>query len=142
MHPMGVYGTIKRSETAAPSEKLSPLATALLYVTLLLICALAFSIRLVSVVRYESIIHEFDPYFNFRATKYLAHEGFLEFLNWVDDRSWCANDLIAFSDIVNIVYTCTRQVSAGACRGWDGLPRPHGNRGDVLLGGHGSGNPD
>ena len=83
---MGVYGTIKK--TSARSEELSPLATALMYITLLLICILAFSIRLVSVVKYESIIHEFDPYFNFRATKYLAHEGFLEFLNWVDDRSW------------------------------------------------------
>ncbi len=34
------------------------------------------------------MIHEFDPYFNFRTTKYLAHEGFLEFLNWFDDRGW------------------------------------------------------
>lgn len=49
---------------------------------------LAFSIRLFAVVRYESVIHEFDPYFNFRTTKYLAHEGFLEFLNWFDDRGW------------------------------------------------------
>ena len=48
----------------------------------------AFSIRLFAVVRYESVIHEFDPYFNFRTTKYLAHEGFLEFLNWFDDRGW------------------------------------------------------
>ena len=53
-----------------------------------LICLLAFSIRLFAVVRYESVIHEFDPYFNFRTTKYLAHEGFLEFLNWFDDRGW------------------------------------------------------
>lgn len=27
---------------------------------------LAFSLRLFSVLRYESVIHEFDPYFNFR----------------------------------------------------------------------------
>jgi dolichyl-diphosphooligosaccharide--protein glycosyltransferase len=53
-----------------------------------LICLLALSIRLFAVVRYESVIHEFDPYFNFRTTKYLAHEGFLEFLNWFDDRGW------------------------------------------------------
>ena len=53
-----------------------------------MICLLAFSIRLFAVVRYESVIHEFDPYFNFRTTKYLAHEGFLEFLNWFDDRGW------------------------------------------------------
>jgi hypothetical protein len=70
------------------TEKLSGLTTLFMYFILLLICILAFSIRLISVVRYESIIHEFDPYFNFRATKFLAHEGFLEFINWVDDRSW------------------------------------------------------
>lgn len=58
------------------------------YFILGMICLLAFSIRLFAVVRYESVIHEFDPYFNFRTTKYLAHEGFLEFLNWFDDRGW------------------------------------------------------
>ena len=30
---------------------------------------LAFSIRLFSVLRYESMIHEFDPYFNYRTTR-------------------------------------------------------------------------
>lgn len=69
-------------------EDLSWFTSLLKYVILLLICLLAFSIRLVSVVRYESVIHEFDPYFNFRATKFLANEGFLEFLNWFDDRAW------------------------------------------------------
>lgn len=58
------------------------------YGILAMICILAFSIRLFAVLRYESVIHEFDPYFNFRATKFLAHEGFLEFLNWFDDRGW------------------------------------------------------
>jgi Oligosaccharyl transferase STT3 subunit len=33
---------------------------------------MAFFIRLFAVVRYESVIHEFDPYFNFRTTKYLV----------------------------------------------------------------------
>ena len=49
---------------------------------------LAFSIRLFSVLRYESMIHEFDPYFNYRTTKYLADEGFYDFHNWFDDRAW------------------------------------------------------
>jgi len=70
------------------SEDLSGIPTVLKYTILGLICLLAFSIRLFAVVRYESVIHEFDPYFNFRTTKYLAHEGFLEFLNWFDDRGW------------------------------------------------------
>ena len=29
-------------------------------------CVLAVSARLFSVVKYESVIHEFDPYFNYR----------------------------------------------------------------------------
>lgn len=44
--------------------------------------------RLFSVVRFELIIHEFDPWFNFRATKYLVTHSFYEFLNWFDDRTW------------------------------------------------------
>ena len=36
---------------------------------LLLICVVSFCIRLFSVLRYESIIHEFDPWFNFRSTR-------------------------------------------------------------------------
>ena len=39
-------------------------------------------------LRFESVIHEFDPYFNFRTTKYLAQEGFYRFHNWFDDRAW------------------------------------------------------
>jgi len=48
----------------------------------------AFSTRLFSVLRYESVIHEFDPYFNYRTTKYLVEEGFYNFHNWFDDRAW------------------------------------------------------
>lgn len=39
-------------------------------------------------MRYESVIHEFDPYFNYRTTKFLADEGFYSFHNWFDDRAW------------------------------------------------------
>jgi len=55
---------------------------------LIMICILAFSTRLFSVLRYESVIHEFDPYFNFRTTQHLVKEGFYNFLNWFDNRSW------------------------------------------------------
>lgn len=44
--------------------------------------------RLFSVLRYEVMIHEFDPYFNYRTTKFLADEGFYQFHNWFDDRAW------------------------------------------------------
>ncbi|KAK5084309.1 oligosaccharyl transferase stt3 subunit [Lithohypha guttulata] len=52
------------------------------------IAAAAVSARLFSVIRFESIIHEFDPWFNFRATKYLVKHGFYSFWDWFDDRTW------------------------------------------------------
>ncbi|RXM92452.1 Acetolactate synthase-like protein [Acipenser ruthenus] len=48
----------------------------------------AFSTRLFSVLRFESVIHEFDPYFNYRTTRFLTEEGFYKFHNWFDDRAW------------------------------------------------------
>lgn len=56
--------------------------------TLLLICILAFAIRLFSVFKYESVIHEFDPYFNYRVTQFLTKEGFYNLWNWFDERTW------------------------------------------------------
>ncbi|CAO3622297.1 unnamed protein product [Cunninghamella echinulata] len=53
-----------------------------------LIAAAAFSSRLFSIVRYELVIHEFDPWFNYRATKMLVKDGIYEFWNWFDNRSW------------------------------------------------------
>ncbi|KAM0705860.1 hypothetical protein Q7P35_007220 [Cladosporium inversicolor] len=52
------------------------------------IAAAAVASRLFSVIRFESIIHEFDPWFNFRATKYLVQHGFANFWDWFDDRTW------------------------------------------------------
>lgn len=56
----------------------------------ILSCAmiLAFSTRLFSVIRFESVIHEFDPYFNYRTTIYLVKNGFYDFHNWFDDKAW------------------------------------------------------
>ncbi|GBF90577.1 hypothetical protein Rsub_03149 [Raphidocelis subcapitata] len=55
---------------------------------LLFISIMAFSIRLFSVVKYESVIHEFDPYFNYRVTQFLTKEGFYSMWDWFDDRTW------------------------------------------------------
>lgn len=57
-------------------------------VILISIAGAAISSRLFSVIRFESIIHEFDPWFNYRASKYLVTNGFYKFLNWFDDRTW------------------------------------------------------
>ncbi|XP_030472347.2 dolichyl-diphosphooligosaccharide--protein glycosyltransferase subunit STT3B isoform X2 [Syzygium oleosum] len=55
---------------------------------LCLVYVLAFATRLFSVLRYESMIHEFDPYFNYRTTLFLTEKGFYEFWNWFDSESW------------------------------------------------------
>ncbi len=34
------------------------------------------------------IIHEFDPYFNYRATEYLYHNGWSRFVTWFDYKVW------------------------------------------------------
>lgn len=62
--------------------------TLLKMAVLTLAALLSFSCRLFSVLRFESVIHEFDPYFNYRTTKFLAEEGFYSFHNWFDDRAW------------------------------------------------------
>ncbi|KAF3840316.1 hypothetical protein F7725_019033 [Dissostichus mawsoni] len=61
----------------------------LLSFTILFLAGVAgFSARLFAVIRFESIIHEFDPWFNYRATHHLTTNGFYEFLNWFDERAW------------------------------------------------------
>lgn len=57
-------------------------------VIMFFICLLAFIVRVFSVIRYESVIHEFDPWFNFRTTRFLTEKGLYEFWNWYDSESW------------------------------------------------------
>jgi len=33
-------------------------------------------------------LNEFDPFFNFRATKFIVDNGYFEYFNWHDDKSW------------------------------------------------------
>ncbi|KAJ2288012.1 oligosaccharyl transferase stt3 subunit, partial [Coemansia sp. RSA 2706] len=53
-----------------------------------LISIVAIGSRLYSVIRFESIIHEFDPWFNYRTTKFLVNHGFDRFWNWFDTAAW------------------------------------------------------
>jgi len=48
----------------------------------------AYSIRLHAVNVYGRVIHEFDPWFNFRATDYLVNNGAKAFWAWYDMESW------------------------------------------------------
>ena len=63
-------------------------APSLTLVLLVMICLLAFIIRIFSVIRFEVVIHEFDPWFNYRVTQYLSSEGAYAFWNWYDPESW------------------------------------------------------
>ncbi|KAH8810347.1 oligosaccharyl transferase STT3 subunit [Flagelloscypha sp. PMI_526] len=63
-------------------------ASLLRIIALALISGAAIASRLFAVINFESIIHEFDPWFNYRATKVLASKGFYEFWNWFDPTAW------------------------------------------------------
>jgi dolichyl-diphosphooligosaccharide--protein glycosyltransferase len=45
-------------------------------------CYAAYNIRLHAVNTFGRVIHEFDPYFNLRATEYLVDNGWTKFINW------------------------------------------------------------
>jgi dolichyl-diphosphooligosaccharide---protein glycosyltransferase len=47
----------------------------------------AYEIRLHSITEYGRVIHEFDPYFNYRVTEYLWQHGWKAFRTWFDYRS-------------------------------------------------------
>ncbi|GJQ66306.1 hypothetical protein Trydic_g4351 [Trypoxylus dichotomus] len=64
------------------------ISSLIIFVVLLLAWIAGFSSRLFAVIRFESIIHEFDPWFNYRATAYMVKHGFYNFLNWFDERAW------------------------------------------------------
>lgn len=53
-------------------QNVNRLLQGLAAVILLAVCVLSASVRLFSVIKYESVIHEFDPYFNYRVTQFLT----------------------------------------------------------------------
>lgn len=55
---------------------------------MIFIGALAFFCRLMSVIRYETVIHEFDPYFQYKSTLYLNEKGNTAFQGWLDTDTW------------------------------------------------------
>lgn len=74
-----------KTSTITSAAGLSPLIA---FTVLLLAWIAGFASRLFAVIRFESIIHEFDPWFNYRATAYMVQHGFYNFLNWFDERAW------------------------------------------------------
>lgn len=51
-------------------------------------CVEAYNIRLYAINEYGRVIHEFDPYFNYRAAEYLWANGSAKFFTWFDYMSW------------------------------------------------------
>lgn len=70
------------------SRKTAGYSSLITFAILLIAWLAGFSSRLFAVIRFESIIHEFDPWFNYRATAHMVEHGFYEFLNWFDERAW------------------------------------------------------
>jgi dolichyl-diphosphooligosaccharide--protein glycosyltransferase len=66
-------------------------AQAMRVVLLALVCYAAWDIRCNAVRIYGRVIHEFDPWFNFRATEYLWDHGWSKFSTWFDDMVWCVS---------------------------------------------------
>ena len=52
------------------------------------ICQEAYAIRLYAINEFGRVIHEFDPYFNYRATVYLYEHGWHAFSHWFDYMVW------------------------------------------------------
>eukprot|EP00571_Detonula_confervacea_P013550 CAMPEP_0172310290 /NCGR_PEP_ID=MMETSP1058-20130122/11401_1 /TAXON_ID=83371 /ORGANISM="Detonula confervacea, Strain CCMP 353" /LENGTH=957 /DNA_ID=CAMNT_0013023083 /DNA_START=116 /DNA_END=2989 /DNA_ORIENTATION=+ len=48
----------------------------------------AYAIRLQAIQEFGPVIHEFDPYFNWRATQYLYDNGAKKFFSWFDHMVW------------------------------------------------------
>ena len=58
------------------------------YAILIGVCIAAVMVRLHAVNIYGRVIHEFDPWFNFRATQYLVDHGHDAFQGWFDTQVW------------------------------------------------------
>lgn len=68
---------------------LSQAALAVMRINLLVVSlASAYNIRLYAVQNYGRVIHEFDPWFNYRAAEYLAEHGTERFFKWFDHTVW------------------------------------------------------
>ncbi|GFP92069.1 dolichyl-diphosphooligosaccharide--protein glycosyltransferase subunit stt3a [Phtheirospermum japonicum] len=82
-------------ETSNPTTLRHAFGNVISFFVLLLIGALAFSIRLFSVIKYESVIHEFDPYFNYRVTQVSSRTG-----DWGNSLPWTYVDCRHFVEEV------------------------------------------
>jgi dolichyl-diphosphooligosaccharide---protein glycosyltransferase len=67
-------------------------------------------------------LNEFDPFFNFRATEYIVENGFSEYFEWNDDKSWYpyGRDVSATSQVMlHSTAAITYQIFGGTSSLYD-----------------------
>ena len=81
---------------------------------LLIIGVLAMAVSTSALLRaqpaeYGFALHEFDPYFNYRATEFIVDNGYSAYLEWHDDKSWhpIGRDVSATSQVMLHLSTAT-----------------------------------
>ena len=81
---------------------------------LLIIGILAIAVSTSALLRaqpaeYGFALHEFDPYFNYRATEFIVDNGYSAYLEWNDDKSWhpIGRDVSATSQVMLHLSTAT-----------------------------------
>jgi dolichyl-diphosphooligosaccharide--protein glycosyltransferase len=83
-----MYGERVRARVERAMRPVSSLVLVSFSFLFIQILISAYEIRLYAINSYGLVIHEFDPWFNFRATQYLADNGWEAFFHWFDYRSW------------------------------------------------------
>ena len=89
------------------------------HLTVIAILLLAFSISYSiksQPLDYGNELNEFDPFFNFRATEYMVENGFSEYINWHDEKSWypTGRDVSATSQtMLHITAATSYQIFGG-----------------------------
>jgi dolichyl-diphosphooligosaccharide--protein glycosyltransferase len=81
---------------------------------LLIIGILALAVSTSALLRaqpaeYGFALHEFDPFFNYRATEFIVDNGFSAYLEWDDDKSWypAGRNVSATSQVMLHLTTAT-----------------------------------
>ena len=88
---------------------------------LLIIGVLSLSFSISAMIRSQAAdygfqLNEFDPFFNYRATKFIVDNGISEYYNWHDKMSWypVGRDISATSQVMlHITAAITYQIFAG-----------------------------
>ena len=77
-----------RGLLASPSGSLFTAGTLVRLALLPAFLYAAVRIRLFAVINYGYVIHEFDPWFNYRAAEYMVRNGWDAFQAWYDHECW------------------------------------------------------